>query len=78
MTQDNSYFVEILGVEKPTDVEIAMHVLRIMYVYLLDSPSFKDQEFERRLMVKFAEKVLKTMTNPHANKLLLDKIDEFH
>jgi hypothetical protein len=29
-------------------------------------------------MVKLAEEALKTMTNPSAKKLLLDKIDEFY
>ncbi len=78
MTQDNSYFAEILGVEKPTDIEIAYYILRLMNNYLLGSPSFKNQDFERGLMVKLAEKALKTMTNPYAKKLLLNKIDEFY
>lgn len=51
MAQDNSYFAEILGVEKPTDFEIAMYILRIMDVYLFGSPSFKNQDFERGLMI---------------------------
>lgn len=51
MAQDNSYFAEILDVEKPTDFEIAMYILRIMDVYLFGSPSFKNQDFERGLMI---------------------------
>ncbi len=71
-------FKKLLGVEKPTDFEISMHILRLMNNYLLGSPSFKNQDFERGIMVKLAEKALKTMTNPHTKKLLLDKIDEFN
>ena len=71
-------FKKFLGVEKPTDCEISMHILRLMNNYLLGSPSFKNQDFERGIMVKLAEKALKTMTNPHTKKLLLDKIDEFY
>ena len=78
MTQDNSYYAEILGVEKPTDIELSLYILQYMNNYLFGSTSFKNQEFEIGLIVKLAENVLKTMTNPYAKKLLLDKIDEFY
>ena len=38
-------FKKFLGVEKPTDFEISMHILRLMNNYLLGSPSFKKPRF---------------------------------
>jgi len=78
MAECNINFEDLLGVEKPTDIEIVLYILRLMDGYLQRSPGYKNRSFERDHLVKLAEKTLKTITNPHAKKLLMDKIDEFH
>lgn len=74
MAECNINFENLFGGKKPTDMEIALHILRLMDDCLQGSPSYKDRSFERDYIVKLAEKALKTITNPYAKKLLMYKI----
>ncbi len=75
MAECNINFENLFGGEKPSDIEIAMHILRLIDDVSHGSPSYKDHGFGRNYIVKLAEKTLKTMTNPSAKKLLIDKIN---
>jgi hypothetical protein len=64
---------QFLDFEKPTDMEIAMHILRL----LEGSPKSNGQEDHidwRTSIVSMAKKALSAMTNPFAMKLLADQI----
>lgn len=66
---------KLFNIDEPTDIEIAMSILR----FLDDSnkfDKFQDPINERTLMLRLAENALKTMTNPFAKKMLMDKIIE--
>ena len=76
MAKNDSYFKNVLGVEKPTDMEIVMYVLRI----LSSSPKLNGSEdhhdIPREANIRLAEEAVESMTNPFARKLLMDKIKE--
>lgn len=74
MAKCNINFTNLLFVEKPTDMEIAIYILRFMDDGSNELQSYKDHGYRRDYIVKLAEEALKTIVNPHAKKLLLDKI----
>ena len=74
MAQDDNYYKNVLGVEKPTDMEIGLYVLRI----LSSSPKTngsEGQDILREANIRLAENALKTMSNPFGKKLLMDGIN---
>jgi hypothetical protein len=59
--------------DEPTDMEIAMHLSRL----LDDSCSLNvDRAGWKESLVSMARHVLNSMTNPYARKLLTDQIGE--
>ncbi|MCD6296186.1 MAG: hypothetical protein J7M30_03415 [Deltaproteobacteria bacterium] len=74
MADSNCIFENLLCVQKPTDMQIALYILRLMDDGSHGFQSCKDQGFGRGYIVKLAEKALESMTNPCAKKLLMDEI----
>jgi len=69
-------FTKLLGVEEPTDMGIALYILRLMDDGSHGFQSCKDNGCGRDLILRLAEEALKTMTNPCSRKLLMDKTNE--
>jgi len=67
------YFREVLGVDEPTDTEIAVYVLRIMD-NLTQFQGSQTRGIEKDTSIRLAKNALKIMANPYAKKLLMDKI----
>ena len=67
--------VRILDMEEPFDMEVALHILRLM-----DGCSkftgFQDVAKRKAFFIGMAENAVKKMTNPYAKKMLMDEIIE--
>ena len=60
--------------ENATDIEVAMHVIRLMNGYI-ELVKAQGNGYSKSIYIKMAENSLETMTNPYAKKLLLDKME---
>ena len=60
-------------VEKPTDTEIVLYLLRLMDTARgIKGP--QGQDVGRNIMHEIVDNALKTITNPYARKLLIDRM----
>ena len=68
-----SYMEQIFDNNNLTDIEIALHILKLMDVYNKHRGT-KNCTNGKTIYIEMTKNVLKTMTNPFAKKLLIDKI----
>ena len=61
--------------EKPFDMEVALHILRLMDGYS-QFTGFQDVSKRKAFFIGMAENAVKKMTNPYAKKMLMDEIIE--
>ena len=73
MVANHAHNEDLINLENPTDIEIAIRILR-----LLDDPEIfnrgDDPSSGRTFILSMAENAVKTMTNPFAKKMLTDEI----
>ncbi len=66
---------QIFDTNKSTDIEVAIHLLKIMGTYNKSS-EIKYRFNGKNPYLVMVEDALETMTNPFARKLLIDKMNE--
>ncbi|MFC1814348.1 hypothetical protein ACFL0M_00085 [Thermodesulfobacteriota bacterium] len=65
----------LFDMDKATDIEVAMGLIRLMNGHI-ELVKAQGNGNSKNLYFKMAENSLKTMQNPFAKKLLLDKMEE--